>query len=119
MGRGWLSVPVALVALAGCGATPPQAPGPEAYKLNLALSRFSSACGHATEIKEFVKDGRSLTITERQAASQVPVVATIYKRNPNWIFQGKTVTELVQMSITFLNECGLHQAADKLDAATS
>jgi hypothetical protein len=109
----------AVLLAAGCGPTPPQAPGPEAHQLNLALSTFSSACGHAGEIQEFDNSARDMTITEHQAESKVPVLARIYKRNRNWIFQGKTVAELVQTSNSFLDECGLHAAARRLRASTS
>jgi hypothetical protein len=117
--RGLIAAAVAAAALAGCGPTPPQAPGPEAHRLNKALSTFSTACGHATEIQEFTNDARAMTITEHQAQSQVPHLARVYRQNSDWIFQGKTVAELVQMSVAFLDECGLHQAADSLRAATS
>lgn len=104
---------------AGCGPTPPQAPGPQAHRLNTSLSAFSSACGHASEIQAFSNNKRDMKITEHQAQSQVPALAKIYKQNKDWIFQGKTVSELVQTSITFLDECGLHAAAHSLRKATS
>jgi uncharacterized protein YjiS (DUF1127 family) len=107
-----------LLALAGCGATPPQAPGPDAHRLNTALSAISTACGQATEIQAFTNDARDLTITEHQAEKQVPALAQIYRRNPSWIFQGKTVAELVSMSSTLLDDCGLHAAARRLRQAT-
>jgi hypothetical protein len=113
-------IALALVALAsGCGPTPPQAPGPQAHRLNKALSAISTACGHATEIQEFTNDAHALTITEHQAQRQIPALARVYRQNPGWIFQGKTVAELVQMSQTYLEECGLHEAARRLRAATS
>jgi hypothetical protein len=117
VGRRWLIV--ALVALAGCGATPPQAPGPQAHQLNEALSTFSGACGHAAEIQTFSNNARDMAITEHQAQKQVPVLVKIYRQNPDWIFQGKSVAQLVQMSSTFLDECGLHAAAGQLRAASS
>jgi hypothetical protein len=116
--RGLITTLLAVALLSGCGATPPQAPGPEAHQLNKALSTFSSACGHAAEIQEFTNDGRDMTITEHQAQSKIAVFARIYKRNPNWIFQGKTIAELAVMAETFLNECGLHTAAGRLRRAT-
>jgi uncharacterized protein YjiS (DUF1127 family) len=120
VGRHRLSVVIALALLAaGCGPTPPQAPGPQAHQLNTALSQFSTACGHAAEVQAFTNDSRSMSILEQQAGSQVPVLARIYKQNPSWIFQGKTVAQLVQMSRTFLDDCGLHGAARRLERATS
>ena len=118
MGRRGL-IAVALAALAGCGPTPPQAPGPEAHRLNKALSTFSSACGHAAEIQEFTNDARAMTITEHQAQKQIGPLIDIYRRNPDWIFQGKSVAELVQMSSKFLDECGLHVAARRLRKSAS
>jgi hypothetical protein len=106
-------------AVTGCGPTPPQAPGPQAHQLNTALSTFSTACGHAAEIQAFSNDARALALTEHQAQKQVPTLVKIYKLNPAWIFQGKSVGELVAMSETFLDECGLHRTARRLRAATS
>ena len=120
MGRHWLSLVIAFALFtAGCGPTPPQAPGPQAHQLNEALSQISTACGHAAEVQAFTNDRRSIATLEHQAASQVPTLARIYKQNSAWIFQGKTVAQLVQMSRTFLDECGLHRAARRLELATS
>lgn len=113
------TVALCAAALAGCGATPPQAPGPEAHRLNLALSAFSDACGHAAEVQAFSRSARDMTILEDRAEAQVPVVASIHRRNRHWIFLGKSVEQLVQMSTSYLDECGLHQAAQRLRAATS
>ena len=104
----------AAVLAAGCGPTQPQAPGPQAHQLNQALSTFSTACGHAAEVQEFVNSPRLMDGLNRLAASKVADVARIYHQNPHWVFQGKTVEELVQMSSTFLDECGLHAAARQL-----
>jgi hypothetical protein len=117
--RGLTALAVAAAALAGCGATPPQAPGPEAHQLNLSLSTISGACGHAAEIQAFENGARDMKATEHQAEAALPPLARIYKRNPDWVFQGKHVSELVQMSTSYLDECGLHAAAKRLRAMTS
>jgi hypothetical protein len=119
VGRGRLIALAAAALLAGCGPTPPQAPGPQAYRLNKALSAISSACGHATEIQALSNDRQALTVTEHQAERQIPVVARVHRQNPGWIFQGKTVAELVEMSATYLDECGLHEAARRMRAVKS
>ena len=120
MGDRRLIVAAAAAALlAGCGATPPQAPGPQAHQLNEALSAFSGACGDAAQIQAFANDPRDMAAVEHQAQKQVPVLAKIYKQNPNWIFQGKSVADLVSTSSTFLDECGLHAAASQLRKQTS
>jgi hypothetical protein len=107
------------VVLAGCGPTPPQAPGPQAHQLNTSLSSISSACGQATEIQTFSGGGRALAKSAREAAQKVPTLARIYKQNRNWIFQGKSVAELVVMTKTYLDECGLHDPARRLQQAVS
>jgi uncharacterized protein YjiS (DUF1127 family) len=60
-----------------------------------------------------------MAIAERQAQRQVPVLAQIYRRNPRWIFQGASVGELVSMSSTLLDGCGLMPAARRLRQETS
>jgi hypothetical protein len=119
VGRRRLIVVALALLAAGCGPTPPQAPGPQAHQLNMALSQISTACGHASQVQAFTNDKRSMTILERQAGSQVPAIARVYRQNPGWIFQGKTVAELVRMSRTFLDACGLHGAERRLERATS
>jgi hypothetical protein len=120
VGRHRLTLLVCVLAVvAGCGPTPPQAPGPQAHQLNESLSSISTACGTAAEIQAFSSDRKALAATERTASKQVPVLARIYKQNPDWIFQGKSVSELVQLSSSYLDECGLHRAAGFLRAATS
>jgi hypothetical protein len=109
----------AAVVLAGCGPTPPQAPGPEAHQLNQSLSAISGACGQASAIQAFSNDKRDMATAGRQAEKQIPALVKIYKRNPNWIYQGKSVKQLVQMSISYLDQCGLHAAARRLGAAAS
>jgi hypothetical protein len=111
VGRHRLIAVALILAVAGCGPTPPQAPGPQAHQLNTSLSAISTACGNADEIRAYSNNLRDLAITQRQAQKQVGVLAAIYKRNPAWIFQGKSVGELVVMTNTYLDECGLHAAA--------
>lgn len=117
MGRRWL-ITLAVV-LAGCGPTPPQVPGPQAHQLNESLSSISTACGHATEIQTFSNDRSALAKQEKQATQQIPTLVRIYKQSPAWIFQGKTVAQLVVMTRTFLDDCGLHAAARRLHHAVS
>lgn len=108
-----------LAALAGCGPRPPQAPGPQAHRLNEALSRLSTACGHAVEIQAFTNSARDMAVTEHQAQAQVPALVAIYRQDPGWVFQGKTVRQLVTMSASYLDECGLHAAARSLRESAS
>jgi hypothetical protein len=84
-----------------------------------SASHASTACGHATEIKTFSNDKHALASTEKQAAQQIPTLVKIYKQNPDWIFQGKTVAQLAVTTKTYLDECGLHAAARRLQHAIS
>lgn len=108
-----------VVLLAGCGPTPPQAPGPQAHQLNESLSSISTACGDASAIRTFSNDRSALAKPEKQAGQQIPTLVRIYKQNPAWIFQGKTVAQLVVMAKTYLDACGLHAAARRLHHAVS
>jgi hypothetical protein len=118
-GRGLIAAIAVAGSVAGCSATPPQAPGPIAHRLNTTLSTFSTACGHAAEVSAFAHSQRALGGLDRQAAGKVPVIAAIYRRNKTWIFQGKSVEQIVRMSVSFLTECGLHGAAARLSRATT
>jgi hypothetical protein len=119
VGRRGLIIAALALALAGCGPTPPQAPGPQAHALNESLSGISTACGHAAEVQAFTDDAGAMAALERQAAKQVDVLAAVYHRNPAWIFQSKSVRDLVVMTNTYLDECGLHGAAARLRRLTS
>jgi uncharacterized protein YjiS (DUF1127 family) len=117
--HGLIAAAAVALTLAGCGPTPPQAPGPQAHQLNVALSGISTACGHAVEAQAFGTDARAMRILERQAQQQIPTLVKIHKRGPGWIFQGRTVAQLVQLSRAYLDDCGLHGAARRLASAAS
>ena len=118
MGRRGLILLVTVLA-AGCGPTPPQAPGRQAHQLNVSLSSISTACGQAIEVMTFSSGGSALAKAEKQAEQQIPTLARIHTQNAAWIFQGKTVAELVVMTKTYLDECGLHAAARRLQRVVS
>jgi hypothetical protein len=99
----------------GCGPPSPQAPGPAAHTLNTALSGFSVACGHAIAHAEFHPRAR-LVREQRDAAAQVPAILSVLRRNPDWMFQAKTVSELVDESVTLLRGCGLTRVAARLES---
>jgi hypothetical protein len=107
---------LALLALAGCGPTPPQAPPSEAKKLDSALGGISYACGQAYQVTAF--GGTDVASLDSTAASNATELARIYKRNPRWIYQSDTVAKIVKDADTMLHSCGLQRAKRTLETAT-
>jgi hypothetical protein len=113
---------VALLALAttGCGPTPPQAPSAQAKKLDSATSDIATACGLSYQVTAFPGDHRGdLANLETSATSSARKLASVYRRNPAWIYQGESVARIVHDGTAMLLACGLHDAAGALSAATS
>ncbi len=106
-------------ALAGCGPPPPQAPLAYAKRLDESTGGISTACGLAYQVTAFPGQHQpDLAVLEATAISDARKLATVYKRNPEWIYQGDKVHTLVVDSLTLLRQCGLHQAAAALSRAT-
>jgi hypothetical protein len=116
-----LSLRMTLLALAaaGCGATPPQAPLDQAKKLDDALSGISTACGESYQVTAFPGPRKTdLQTLEATAARDAVKLASVYRRNPAWVYQGDTIRALVDDSLSTLRQCGLHSAAAVLEHAT-
>jgi hypothetical protein len=114
-----LSLILVAIALAGCGPTPPQAPLPQAKKLDEALGGISTACGLSQQVTQFPGHHQpNLSTLDDSATSDAQKLAGVYARNPKWIYQSDTVRALVRDSISALQECGLHDAASVLIRAT-
>jgi hypothetical protein len=108
-----------VAALAACGSTPPQAPLPYAKKLDSATSGISTACGEAYQLTAFPGDHRAEEITlEVTASASAAKLAGVYRRNSQWIYQGETVSEIVNDAGSLLGSCGLHAARTTLRRAT-
>jgi hypothetical protein len=119
MRRVLLLASVAVVAIAGCGPTPPQAPLRYAKKLDESTSDISSACGGAYQVTAFPGEHRNdLIALEVTASSAARKLAGVYRRDPAWIYQGETVGEIVSDAAAMLGSCGLHQAQSALRQAT-
>ncbi len=111
---------VAAGAVAGCGALPPQAPPPMAKTVNSSTGAISTACGEAYQVTAFGGDhARELAALSSIAASSAVQLASVDKRNPNWIFQGQTLSEIVHNSISYLRSCGLPRSAAVLARRTT
>src|SRR5437588_9992544 len=115
-----LAALLALASLSACGPTPPQAPLEQAKKLDSATSGISTACGLSSQVTAFPPvDHKALGTLDATATEDARKLARVFARNPNWIYQGETVRQIVQDSLTALDPCGLHGAAGTLRARTS
>ncbi|HUJ34777.1 MAG TPA: hypothetical protein VLW51_06180 [Solirubrobacteraceae bacterium] len=119
--RAVAAISTALVlAGAGCGPTPPQAPFAQAKKLDAATSDIATACGVTYRVTAFPGDHRAeLANLQASATSTAHTLASVYQRNPAWIYQGETVGKIVDDGIAMLRACGLGEAASALSAAAS
>lgn len=118
--RHLLLTAVAALGLASCGPPPPQAPLPYAKKLDASTSGISSACGEAYQVRAFEGgDRRDLETLEATAVAESHKLASVYAKNPEWIYQGQTVREIVNNAAVMLEACGLRQAKAVLSSATS
>jgi len=110
-----LAVLTCAAALAGCEPGSPQAPLHAAKKLGASTGDISTECGLTYQLTAFGGDHRKdLASLERQGMQSARSLASVYRRNPAWIFQGETVGQIVRDAISMLNACGLTDAAQTL-----
>jgi len=110
---------LAVLSVCGCGAPPPQAPLPYAAKLDSATGSISTTCGEAAQVTAFPGDHRTDLLTlEATAGSAARKLASVYHRDPNWIYQGDTIRQIVHDSLSMLGSCGLHRARALLAHST-
>lgn len=112
-----LAAGCAAVALAGCGPPPPQVPLARAGTVSNALTGIITTCGYSYQALAFTVHP-DLGKLEASATANVRALAGVVVRNPHWIFQGKTLGQIVVLSIHYLDECSLPQAARALERAT-
>jgi hypothetical protein len=114
------AAPAVALVLAACGATPPQAPSKQAMKLSVATSGISTTCGLTYQATAFPGNHKAeLAVLEKKIAPNVEKLASVYARNPAWIYQGETVGQIVVDSLSMLHTCGLTRAEQTLLRATS
>jgi hypothetical protein len=95
----------------GCGAQPPQAPPPQAAKLDTSLNGISRACGLADQLSAFTPPpAAQLAGLEATARSEAAKLASVFRANPHWIYQGETVSTIVGQARAMLGSCGLSEA---------
>lgn len=109
----------AALALSGCGGTAGQAPLQQAKKLDASTGDISTECGLAYQVTAFPGDhAKDLANLEATAQPSVRSLASVYARNPAWMYQGETVGQIVLDAVTMLKACGLTHAAGALERAT-
>ena len=109
----------ATLAAAGCGAAPPQAPLRQAARLDTSLSAISTACGLAYQLSAFPPaPAAQLASLEATARSEAAKLASVFRANPRWIYQGETVGTIVGQALATLGSCGLPQARAALAGQT-
>jgi hypothetical protein len=100
-----------VLGLAACGPTPPQAPLAEAQKLDNSTGTISNACGMASQFTDLGgSQAGGLESLESQAIAAAHKLAGVYHRNPHWIYQGDTVRQIVDDSLSMHGACGLSKA---------
>ena len=115
-----IAAPVLAIVLAACGATPPQAPPKQAMKLSVATSGISTTCGLTYQATAFPGNRKAaLKTLEAKVSPSVNKLASVYARNPDWIYQGETIRQIVSDAVTMLDACGLIRAERTLRRATS
>ena len=91
---------------------PPQAPFAQANKLDSATGDISTDCGLSYQVTAFPGDHRvSIANLEASATSSARKLASVYARNPAWIYRGTTVRRIVDDGFAMLRTCGLNGAA--------
>jgi hypothetical protein len=87
-------------------------------KLDSALSGISNACGLTYQMTALAGGTQpDLSGPEAVATHEALKLATVYTRNPKWIYQGETVAAIVSDSLSTLAECGLVHAKAALERA--
>lgn len=116
--------PTAILAVAlavgACGPPPPEAPLRYAKKLDSATSGIATDCGEAYQVTAFPGDHRTDLITlEDNVSTSVRKLALVWRANPDWIYQGETVRQIVGASLQYLGSCGLERARAELQQETA
>jgi predicted small lipoprotein YifL len=107
MNRFALILLVAL-ALAGCSQAGPQAPLPDAQKINTMTGDISTACGLFTQLNAFPPPPHHEVVALRtSAASALRQLAAIDHAHPQWRFDGVAMPKILEQAHAMLRDCGL------------
>ncbi len=101
--------------MSGCGATPPQAPLPDAKLLDRGTGGIALTCGLSLQIRAFPGVAPAeLAALRAKAAMHAHEILTVRSRNPGWVYQGETVAQIAIDARQALHDCGLAASAGGL-----
>lgn len=109
-----LALPAALLT-AGCGAAEPQVPGSQSETVERSLAGMAQSCGEAHQVREFGEPPAEQLRLEAHATYRARQLASVYRKNPQWVYQGTTLREMVALAVRYLRECELPVAASALE----
>ena len=99
--------------------SPRAGPAATAGRSHCRFSGISTACGETYQVTAFGGDHRRhLETLEATATSSARKLASVYRRNPAWIYQGETVAAIVKDAVSTLSDCGLDGAKATLTHLT-
>lgn len=114
-----LAASLAALAAAGCGPPPPQAPLEQENRVASAVTGIAAACGESYQQHVFSRHPAEESRLEAAAEERTTELAHVFLKNPAWIYQGETLRQVVALSVSYLRECDLPQAATLLVAETA
>lgn len=79
-----------------------------------ALAGITQACGLSYQERALPPPPADVGTLEGAASRAARQLADVYRLNPNWIYQGETLTAVVALAIRGMRECALPGAAAEL-----
>ncbi len=102
----------------GCGAPPPQVPVGQAERVSAALTGIAEACGESYQQWDPGSKRAPATTIEAAATMRARELAQVFTDDPEGIYQGQTLRQVLAQAITYLEECGLRRSATALRSET-
>jgi hypothetical protein len=100
--------------VAGCGAQEPQPPAVQANRIASALTGITEACAEHQQELALPPFGALSRGPQDAAHMRAAELAHVVNENPQWIYQGQTLQEVVATTISYLRECHLNGIAASL-----
>jgi hypothetical protein len=91
----------------GCGAQEPQPPAVQANRIASALTGITEACAEHQQELTLPRFGSPSRGPLEAAHMRAVELARVFTENPDWVYQGQTLREVVAGTISYLRECHL------------